>query len=194
MSYNSNAYSGKKQNQAQTNSEENLFDPAKVEWVQVAPNKTVVATSKKTYLIDLNTEKCSSLNKFFRDRPTNLIEGASNVAITRKLLDSAIAAAKYGVNSDAKPPALTVNRCVWRLAGAYHLTHLVPCLLEELASSFALTDRFILSEVGKKKSKRGSRSRCTSSTRYSCYGIRCRGCSKDTRSSSCKGFNGLFYP
>ena len=153
MTYNFNTYSAKNQKKAETDSPENLFDPANVEWVQVAPNKTVVATTKKTYLIEPNTHKCSTLRKFFRDRPTNLIEGASNVATTCKLLDGAIAAAKCGVNADIRPPALTVTRWVWRLAGAYHLTHLVPCLLEEVAQSFALTDRFILAQWAREKAK-----------------------------------------
>ncbi|MEM7758114.1 MAG: hypothetical protein AAF298_08320 [Cyanobacteria bacterium P01_A01_bin.40] len=147
------AYSVIKQKTSETNSPQNSFDLAKVEWVEVAPNKTIVATPKKTYLIAPNTDKCSSLHKFFRDRPTNLIKGASNVATTRKLLDGVIAAAKYGVNLDIRPPALTANRWVWRLAGAYHLTHLVPCLLEKAAQGFALTDRFILAQWAREKAK-----------------------------------------
>ena len=137
MTYNSNAYSAKKQKKAETDSPENLLDPVKVEWVQVAPNKIVVATAEKTYLVDLNTDKCSTLHKFLRDRPTNLIEGTDNIATTRKLLDGAIAAAKYAVNSDVRPPALTATRWVWRLAGQYYLTHAYPPLIEKAAMGFA---------------------------------------------------------
>ena len=146
MTNNNNTYSAKKQQKAETNSPKNLLDPAKVEWVQVAPNKTVVATAEKTYLVDPNTDKCSSLRKFLQDRPTNLIEGANNIATTRKLLDGAIAAAKYVVNSNIRPPALTATRWVWRLAGAYHLCHAYTTLIKEAARRFALTDRLMLAE------------------------------------------------
>ena len=152
MTYNPNAYSAKKQKKAETNSPENLLDPAKVEWVQVAPNKTVVATAEKTYLIDLNTNKCSTLREFLRDRPTNLIEGTNNIATTRKLLDGAIAAAKYAVNSDIRPPALTATRWIYRLAGAYHLCRLTPDLMDEASAGFYLNGCYSLSEWAVQKS------------------------------------------
>ena len=153
MTYNSNAYSAKKQKKAETDSPENLLDPAKVEWIQVAPNKTVVATAEKTYLVDLNTDKCSTLREFLRDRPTNLIEGTDNIATTRKLLDGAIAAAKYTINSNVRPPALTSTRWVWRLAGAYHMCHAYPPLIEEAAIGFAAAERWNLAEWALQKAK-----------------------------------------
>ena len=146
MIHDTNAYSARKQEKAETNSPENLLDPTKVEWVQVAPNKTVVATAEKTYLVDLNTDKCSTLHKFLRDRPTNLIEGTNNIATTRKLLDGAIAAAKYTINSNVRPPALTATRWVWRLAGAYHSSRFTSTLMEEAARRFAEAERWNLAE------------------------------------------------
>ena len=128
-----------------------MLDPVEVEWVQVAPNKTVVATAEKTYLIDPNTDKSSIPRKFLQDRPNNLIEGTSNIATTQKLLDGAIAAAKYTINSDIRPPALTATRWVWRLAGAYHLCYPTSELMKEACVGFYRNDCWSLAEWAAQK-------------------------------------------
>lgn len=119
--------------------------PAKVEWAQIAPDKVIIATEDRTWLCNSNSLK--------GDRFTKPMECAGSIPTTRKLLDGAIAAAKYGVNSNVRPPALTTTRLVWRLAGAYHLTHAYPPLIEEAALGFAAAKRWNLAEWAFQKAK-----------------------------------------
>ena len=114
------------------------------EWAQIAPGKVIVATEDRTWLYRPPSAE---------DRFCQSMERAGSVATTSQLLDGAIAAARYAVNSDARPPALTATRWVLRLAGAYHLTHPVPRLLKEAARRFALTNRYILAQWAKEKAK-----------------------------------------
>ena len=131
-------------------STENHCDPA-VEWARISPSKVIVATADKAWLLE-------DSNPAFSPSPTNqylikTMEGAGSIATTRQLLDGAIAAAKYAVNSDVRPPALTATRWVWRLAGAYHLTHPVPQLLKEASRRFALKGHSILAEWAAEKAQ-----------------------------------------
>lgn len=119
-------------------------DFTSVEWAQIAPGKVIVATEERTWLYQPRSKE---------DRFSQPMEGAGNVATTSKLLDGAIAAAKYAVNSDIRPPALTATRWVWRLAGSYHLTHSVPRLMKEASQRFAASSRFMLAEWAIEKAK-----------------------------------------
>ena len=110
-------------------------DSIYTEWAQIAPEKVVVATPDRAWLY-----KPRSAEDHFA-RP---MEGVGSFATTRKLLDTAIAAAKCAVKSDVRPPALTSTRWVWRLAGAYHMTSPVPNLMRNAAKGFAANSRFEL--------------------------------------------------
>jgi hypothetical protein len=114
-----------------------------VEWAQIAPNKIIIATEDRTWLSRPRLEKSPF---------SQPMEGAGSITTTRNLLDGAIAAAKYAINSDARPPALTATRWVWRLAGQYHLCHVYPSLIEEAALRFEKAAHSILAQWGIEKS------------------------------------------
>jgi len=107
-------------------------DLANIEWVHIAPGKVIVATDRRAWIYQPSSEE---------DRFARAMEGKGSVATTGKLLDTAIAAAKYAVKSDLKPPELTSIRWIWRLASAYHLTHPVGQLMEDAAKAFAANNR-----------------------------------------------------
>lgn len=113
--------------QKQTNSE-----LTNTEWACIAPGKVIVATDERAWIYQPRSPE---------DRFAQPMTSKGSIATTRKLLDTAIAAAKYTVKSDRRPPALTLIRWVWRLASAYHLTHLVPQLMAEAARGFAANNR-----------------------------------------------------
>ena len=102
------------------------------EWAQIAPGQVVVATEDRAWLY------CPTSAE---DRFAHPMECSGSFATTRKLLDTAIAAAKYAVKSDVRPPALTTTRWIWRLASAYHLTSPVPRLMKDAAQRFAVNSR-----------------------------------------------------
>ena len=104
----------------------------KLEWAQIALGKVVVANSERAWLYQPQSSE---------DRFAHPMECAGSFATTKKLLDTAIAAAKVAVKSDSRPPALTSTRWVWRLAGAYHLTSPAPQLLKDAAIGFAANGR-----------------------------------------------------
>ena len=117
-------------NQRQSNSTD-------LEWAQITTGKVVVATPDRAWLYQPRSTE---------DRFARPMEGAGSFATTRKLLDTAIAAAKCAVKSDVRPPALTSTRWIWRLAGAYHMTSPVPNLMRNAAKGFAANSRFELEE------------------------------------------------
>jgi hypothetical protein len=119
-------------------------DLTNAEWAQIAPGKVVVATEERAWLYQPRSGE---------DRFSQPMEGAGSIATTRKLLDTAIAAAKYAVNSTVRPPALTPARWVWRLAGAYHLTAPVPRLMKNAAIGFAADNRSFLKKWALQKAK-----------------------------------------
>lgn len=115
-----------------------------VEWATIAPDKVVVATAERVWLDSpLDDQK----------RFAKPITGTGNTAITRNLLDGAMAAAKVAIPSDNKPPALTPNRLVWQLAGAYQTAHAGPILMREAGERFASADRHDLSDWAFEKAK-----------------------------------------
>lgn len=99
-----------------------------LEWAQIAFDKVVVASPERTWLY----QPRSSTDPF-----AQAMEGAGSNTTTGKLLDGAIAVAKQVISSDARPPALTSTRWIWRLASAYHMTSPVPDLMKEAARGFA---------------------------------------------------------
>ena len=108
---------------------------ANTEWAHLAPGKVIVATEQQAWVYQpLSEDDC------FAQPMTHV----GSFATTRKLLDTAIAAAKHAVKSERRPPALTSNRWVWRLAGSYYLTHLVPQLMKVAAEGFAVNNRSAL--------------------------------------------------
>ena len=79
-------------------------------------------------------------------------------AKTRELLDGAVARGitlgkREAVSSSSRPPALTPLRWVYRLAGAYHLTHPTPRLMEEAAQRFDKADRERLKQWAAQKAR-----------------------------------------
>ncbi|AFZ34534.1 hypothetical protein Sta7437_0952 [Stanieria cyanosphaera PCC 7437] len=119
-------------------------DQTKIEWAQIAPGKVVVATVDRAWLYQPHS---------IEDRFAQPMEGAGSIATTRKLLDTAIAAAKYAIQSNVRPPALTCTRWVWRLAGAYHLTAPTPRLLKDAAIGFAGNGRSLLKKWALEKAQ-----------------------------------------
>ena len=114
------------------------------EWAQIATGKIVVATADRAWLYSP-----ISLEEHF----SQPMKCAGTVATTGKLLDSAIAAAKYAIKSNIRPPALTPTRWIWRLASAYHLTSPVPQLLKDAAQGFAANSRSDLEQWALAKAK-----------------------------------------
>lgn len=117
---------------------------ADAEWAQITPGKVVVATAERAWLYQPSSQS---------DRFAQPMTGDGSFATTQKLLDTAIAAAKYAVKSDMRPPALTTTRWVWRLAGAYHMTNPVPKLMKDAAKGFAANSRFDLEEWALEKAE-----------------------------------------
>ncbi|MEM8828806.1 MAG: hypothetical protein AAGE96_05545 [Cyanobacteria bacterium P01_G01_bin.19] len=116
----------------------------KIEWVNIAPKKIIVATPEE---VNLHIPSDNS------DRFLEPMVGVGSVATTRNLLDGAMAAAKIAVNSDVVPPEMTPNRFVWQLAGAYQITHVVPPLMKQASERFASLNRHILSSWAFEKSQ-----------------------------------------
>lgn len=116
----------------------------KIEWAQIAPGKVIVATLERGWLYQLHSAE---------DPFAQPMECDGSNATTRKLLDTAIAAAKYAVTSTVRPPALTPTRWVWRLAGAYHLTAPVPRLIKDAAIAFAGNGRSLLKKWALEKAE-----------------------------------------
>ena len=132
-----------------TNHGENRSNTPPVEWARISPNKVIVATSEKAWLLEDTDENApeNSSTQYF----TQSMEGAGSIETTRQLLDGAIAAAKYAVNSDVRPPALTATRWVWRLASFYHLCHAYPPLIREAAQGFNSANCKILTQWAMQK-------------------------------------------
>jgi hypothetical protein len=119
-------------------------DVTDVEWVQIAPNKVIVANQERGWLYQPRSAE---------DRFSQPMEGVGSIATTRKLLDTAIAVAKYTIQSNVRPPALTAIRWIWRLASAYHLTSPVSKLMEDAAKGFSVNSRNSLAEWALEKAK-----------------------------------------
>lgn len=116
-----------------------------IEWVTIAPNKVIVATTDEVWL---HTPSGSG------DRFSEPMTGAGNTATTRKLLDGAMAAAKIAISDDnIKPPDLTLNRYIWQLAGAYQITHATPSGMKKASKRFASADRHSLSNWALEKAE-----------------------------------------
>jgi hypothetical protein len=116
------------------------------ERVRIALDKVMLKTANPTS-VHQRTSAASG------DRITANMIDADSVAKTQKLLDRAIAYAWYTVKSERKLPALTHTRWVWRLAGAYHLTHSYPLLIEEAAWRFEKMGRKNLSRWAAQKAR-----------------------------------------
>ena len=117
---------------AQASNRHYQSDLTNAEWAQIAPGKVVVATVDRAWLYHPTSGE---------ERFAQPMECAGSLATTRKLLDTAIASAKYAIKSNVRPPALTPTRWVWRLASAYHLTSPVPQLMKDAAKGFAANSR-----------------------------------------------------
>lgn len=119
-------------------------DLANAEWVHIAPDKVIVALEQRAWIYQPHSPE---------DRFAQPMTGLGSLATTAKLLDTAIATAKYTVKSDLRPPALTSIRWIWRLASAYHLTHPVSQLMEEAAQKFEVDHRVDLAAWALEKAK-----------------------------------------
>lgn len=134
----------KKQSSAAEAGDQDQVDLTNAEWVQIATDKVVVATKNRAWLYKPRSAG---------DRFTQPMEGSGSFTTTQKLLDTVIAAARYAVRSDIRPPALTSIRWVWRLAGAYRMTSPVPDLMREAANGFAANGRFELEKWALEKAE-----------------------------------------
>ena len=108
---------------------------ANAEWAQITLGKVVVATAERAWLYQPSSGS---------DRFAQPMSSAGSFATTQRLLDGAISAAKYTINSNVRPPALTATRWVWRLAGAYHSSRFTSQRMEEAAKNFAAAERWNL--------------------------------------------------
>jgi hypothetical protein len=106
-----------------------LLNLADAEWVHIAPGKVVVTNNGRTWLYQPSFHES-------RDCFTQPIKYSGSTLAIRQLLDGAIAAAKFSISSSVRPPALTSERWVWRLAGLYHQTHFVPQLMKKASQGF----------------------------------------------------------
>lgn len=114
-------------------------------WECTAPNK-VVAAADPTWV---HRPSPAGSGAPFAQK----IIDADSVAKTRKLLDRAIVYAWYTVKSERRPPALTLTRWVWRLAGAYHSSRHTSRLMEEAAQRFAALGRQSLAQWAAQKAR-----------------------------------------
>lgn len=112
----------------------------------IAPDKGVVAIPNRT-------ESNQPILARSDDPLTQQMVGVDSAATIQKLLDEAIARARRAVPSSSRPPALTMERLVWRYSGLYHLTHATPQLMYEASQGFTLlgSDYRILAEWATKK-------------------------------------------
>ena len=111
-----------------------IFPKVALEWVQIAPDKVIVATPDRVWIY----QPGSTINE------ADLIPSGSHpqpVTVTQKLLDTAIVLAKRAISPPPKASSLSPIRWVWHLASQYHLAHGTPSLMEEAAERFAATDR-----------------------------------------------------
>ena len=122
---------------AQASNRHYQSDLTNAEWAQIAPGKVVVATVDRAWLYHPTSGE---------ERFAQPMECAGSNATTQRLLDGVIAAAKYTIKSNARPPALNATRWVWRLAGAYHSSRFTSKLMEEAAENFAAAERWNLQE------------------------------------------------
>lgn len=99
------------------------------EWVCLDANTIVVATA---------TGACLHRPAGFgaADPFLEPMRAPGTAATTRALLDGVIALAQ-GPSPSAPPPAMSLARWVWRLAGYYHTTHATPILMDQAARRFA---------------------------------------------------------
>lgn len=121
-----------------------------VEWARIAPDMVVVADVNRSWLLEQKPDPYFPQNPASRYL-TKTMEGVGSIATTRQLLDGAIAAARHTVKSDVRPPALTATRWLWRLAGAYHLTHPVPQLLKKASQRFLAAGSVTLTQWAAEK-------------------------------------------
>lgn len=114
------------------------------EWVRIAPDKVVVATSDRVWLYRPSSQDSSD---FLAQQRI----GKGIIATTQKLLDTSIVLAKRAVLSSHHPPILSCTRWIWHLAGQYHLTHSTPQVMEKTAQIFAAAGHENLSQWARQK-------------------------------------------
>jgi hypothetical protein len=110
----------------------------------IIPNKVVVATANRPWVH--RPSPVASGDPFARQ-----MVSADSIAITRKLLDGAVASARSAVSSSSKSSTMSCLHWIWQLASLYHLTHFTPRLLEEALSRFASAGRWSLAQWAAQK-------------------------------------------
>lgn len=115
----------------------NTTAKGEVEWATITPDKVIVANTKKVWI-------CSPManDAQFAEPMTGT---SNNTAITKLLLDGAIAAGRIAIPFSCHPPALTINQLVWQYVSTYHLAKATPILMKEASRRFAITLRHDLS-------------------------------------------------
>lgn len=122
----------------------NTTASTEVEWVTITPDKVVVANTANVWI-------CSP---FANDGQfAESMSGKGNTAVTRNLLDGAMAAAEMAVPVSCNPPTLTPNQLVWQLVSAYHLGKATPILMKEAGQRFAIALRHDLSNWAFERAK-----------------------------------------
>ena len=116
-----------------------------VEWVTITPDKVVVANTESAWI-------CSPFahNGQFADPMIGI--GDSNK--TSKLLDGAMAAASMATAFNPKSLALSSNRLVWQLIGAYQIAYATPILMRKAGQRFAIALRHDLSNWALEKARK----------------------------------------
>lgn len=122
-----------------------------LEWVEVSPGKTVVASIDRAWL-HIRTGVFGGGDAFLL--PMSGSSPAHPEAF-RKLLDGVIGTAQQDAaqGNAAPPPPLSPERWVYRLLGYYHTTHATPPLMEEAHQRFRAAGRPALAQWAKTKAR-----------------------------------------
>ncbi len=123
---------------------------APLEWVEVSPGTTVVASIDRAWLH--KNDGFSGGDAF--GLPMSGASGTYPDAF-RKLLDGVIGAAQEQARQSHSEPAppLTPARWVYRLSGYYHTTHATPSLMNEAFERFREMGRPALAQWAKNKAR-----------------------------------------
>ena len=123
---------------------------AMLEWLEISPELTLVATPTRAYL---HAPSGFGVNPFHPP-----MRGEGSPETTHWLFEAAIAAARQGcarttaAAPDARPVApLSVGRWAYRLTGYFHSTHATQRLLPLVAQRFAKAGRHALAHWAEQK-------------------------------------------
>lgn len=114
-------------------------------YVKLANNQIIMATAERVWV---NRPDTVNQHDFLVQLPP---ENLRSIAITKKLLDTAILLGKQAAYDCQQSPQLNKTNWVWSLIGQYHLTHPTPQLMRQAARRFKLQSRHQLAEWATEK-------------------------------------------